>query len=406
MQWMMHRRGTVALAAFLLVGLASSTAWSAGTTAGTPISNSASVSYSVQGVGQAAIESSEAGNNTPGSGAPTVFTVDRKVDVLVSEVGNSFTTSRPGSTNQVLTFLVENEGNDAQDFLLTAVDGSGNTLTLGGVTDTDDFDATDPAAPGIFVDTNGSGSYEAGTDLALSYLDGFAEDTPTRFFIVRNIAASVTDGSASFITLDAQARVNSGTVGAPGAVLAQDTGANVQNDTAGNEQVVFADDDGSLTGGTDGLRDGRHSATDGYIIRSAQLTISKSVVVVRDPFGNVAPNAKSIPGSIVEYEIRVENSASATETATGITISDDLTAEMSGAAGGPRLAITLQEYGSQAVGDDIEFESDQTGSVTTTEYSAASDVDDGEFVSDVLSVDNIALDPGEYAEIRFRVEIQ
>ena len=108
----------------------------------------------------------------------------------------------------------------------------------------------------------------------------------------------------------------------------------------------------------------------------------------------------------MEYEIRVENAAGATETATGITISDDLTAEMSGAAGGPRLAITLQEYGAAAVGDDIEFESDQTGAVVTTEYSAASDADDGEFVSDVLTVDGIALDPGEYAEIRFRVEIQ
>lgn len=396
-------KGIVAFAAVLVVGLLASTAQAAGTTAGTSVANSASVSYSVQGVSQTAIESSEVGNSTPGvgNGTPTTFTVDRKIDVLVTEDGGSFTTSRPGSTDQVLTFLVENEGNDAQDFVLSAVDDTGTTLTLGPVTETDDFDATDPAPPGIYEDTNANGSYDAGTDLAVSYLDGFVVDTPTRFFVVRNIAASEADGAASFVTLVATAVENSGTPASPGAPLTEDTGANVQNDAPGSEQIVFADDAGP---GTDAVRDGRHSATDGYIVRSAQLTISKSVTVVSDPFGNANP--KSIPGSIVEYEIRVENAATATEPATGISISDDLTAEMSGAVGGPRLAIALQEYGTGAVGEDIEFESDQTGSVVVTEYSAASDADDGQFVADVLTVGNIALDPGEYAEIRFRVEIQ
>ncbi len=405
------RRGVVAaLAVLLLVGSSGGAAWAAGTTAGTPIANSATVNYSVGGQSQTPIESSEAGNNTPGAGAPTTFTVDRKIDVLVEEEGNAFTTSRPGQNDQVLTFLVTNEGNDAQDFLLTAVDGNGNTITLGGVTETDDFDATAPTPPGIWVDTDNDGSFNATNDTEVAYLDGLAVDAANRVrvFIVRNIDVAELDGTESFVTLHAQAVANSGTPAAPGAPLTADTGANVQNDAAGSEQVVFADDDGSATGGTDALRDGAHSATDGYLVRSSQLSISKNVVVVRDPFGAVAPNAKAIPGSIVEYEIVVANDAGATESATGVSITDDLTAEMSGAAGGPRLALSLAEYGSQAAGDDIEYVFDAAGPTApvTAEYSASADADDGQFVSDVLNVSNIVLAPGDTATVRFRVEIQ
>ncbi len=405
MQIEIRKWGTLAVAILLGVGLSASPAFSAGTTAGTSVSNSAVVSYDVGGVAQTAIESSEAGNNTPGAGAPTVFTIDRKVDILVTEVGDSFTFARPGATDEVLTFEVTNEGNAVQDLLLTANDGSGNTITLGAVTDTDDFDADAPTPPAIWVD-DGDTIFNNALDTEVAYLDNFAVDTPVRIFVVRNIDAGELDGAASFITLDAQAVANSGTPGAPGAALVADVGVNVQVDAPGAEQIVFADDDGTATQGTDALRDGRHSATDGYLVRSAQLTISKNTVVVRDPFGNVAPNAKAVPGSIVEYEITVTNDAGATEPASGISISDNLTSEMSGAVPAPRLAIALAEYGGQALGDDIEFVSDASGAVVTTEYSVTVDVDDGQFVADVLTVDNIVLDPGEFATVRFRVEIQ
>jgi hypothetical protein len=405
MQVQKKNTGFVALAAFLVVLVGAPSAFAAGTTAGTPVSNSASVSYSVGGVGQTAIESSEAGNNVPGSGAPTTFIVDRKIDVRVSEVGDSFTTSNPGSTDQVLTFEVENEGNDVQDFLLTANDGSGNAITLGGTAQTDTFDATAPTPPAIWVDGGDgvfTGTAPGSDDTLVAYLDGMAVDTPVRVFVVRNIDAGVADGAVSLITLDAQAVANSGTPAAPGAALTQDTGTNNQNGTA---QIVFADADGTAGQGTDAARDGRNSATDGFVVTSAQLSISKTASVVRDPFGTLAPNAKAIPGAFVEYTIRIENSATATQTATGISISDDLTSEMSGAALGPRLAIALAEYGTNLAGEDIELETNATGSVVTTELSAAADADAGQFVSDALTVTGIALDPGEYAEVRFTVEI-
>ena len=401
--------GVALVAGLLLTLIAAPSAFAAGTTAGQEILNSATVTYSVGTVLQDAIESSAGGNSTPGAGGgtPTRFTVDRKIDVQVSEVGTSVEMVSPNSTDQVLTFLVENQGNDAQDFVLTAVDGSGNTITFDGGTTvlTDSFDATQSDPIGIYVDTNGNGSFDA-ADTETSYLDGFAVDTPTTVFVVRDIAATQANGSVSIITLNAQAVVNSGTAASPGAALTEDTGVNVLEDAVGSEQIVFADDDGTATQGTDALRDGQHSAADAYLVESAQLSISKNATVIRDPFGNTNP--KSIPGSIVEYAITVTNGSGAgVQTATGITIADDLTSEMSGAAGGPRLALVLAEYGSQAAGEDIEVETNAAGGAAViTTVTAAADGDDGEFVSDALNFDNVSLDAGEFVTVRFRVEIQ
>lgn len=401
MQRNMRRMGVLASAILLLVVGAAGNASAAGTTAGTSISNSATVNFNVQGVGQT-VESSEAGNSVPGGGSATVFTVDRKVDVLVSEVGGSFTTTRPGAVDQVLTFTVENEGNFVQDFLLTATDGSGNTFTLGGVTDTDDFDATAVTPPGIWIDSDLSGDFDNTLDTEVAYLDNLAVDTPFTVFVVRNIAGTEVDGAASFITLDAQAVANSGTPASPGAPLTDDSGtANTLQDAVGSEQIVFADD-AATTSVADIASDGHHSAIDGYIIRSAQLTIQKTAVVISDPFSS--SNPKAIPGAIVEYTIQIDNAGAATETAAGISISDDLSAEMGGAT--PRLAIVLAAYGAQAAGDDIELVTDQTGASLTTELSIANDADNGQFVGNILTVDGIALDPGEFARVRFRVQIQ
>lgn len=386
--------GRIAAATLLLSGLSGSTAFAAGTLAGTQVTNTATVEFTVGGVPQDPVPST-----------PVTFTVDRKVDVLVAEEGSSFTTSRPGQNDQVLSFLVTNEGNQVQDFLLTATDGNGNQITFGTITETDDFDANAPTPPGIWID-DGDGVFNSALDTEVAYIDDMAVDSVTRVFIVRNVGPTVADGSASFLTLSAQAVENSGTAVAPGAPLVEDAGNNVLDDAPGAEQIVFADDDGSLTGGSDGLRDGIHSAVDGYVVRSSQITISKSAVVVSDPFGNVAPDAKSIPGSIVEYAIVISNAATASESAAGVTISDDLSNEMSGAPGpgGARLAFSLGQYG--GVGDDIQLETNLASVVTTTELTAAVDGDDGEFASETLTVDGIVLAPGDSATVRFRVEIQ
>lgn len=93
----------------VLAGLAASPATAAGVVAGTTITNTVSVAYQVGTVQQTAISASD------------TFTVDRKVNVLVSDIGSQTITYSPGQTSTVTTFKVENLSNGTLDFGLTAL---------------------------------------------------------------------------------------------------------------------------------------------------------------------------------------------------------------------------------------------------------------------------------------------
>ena len=99
-----------------------------GTAPGQSVDNIASVNYSVGGVAQTVIRSSPTGNSTPGAagGSNTSFVVDRKVDLYLAEVSGGPTTPvAPGSTNQVTTFFLRNDGNDTQGIQFTAATFAG-----------------------------------------------------------------------------------------------------------------------------------------------------------------------------------------------------------------------------------------------------------------------------------------
>src|SRR5690348_9406371 len=134
-----------ATSAFALVIMSSQPAYAAGTTAGSTITNTATVNYQVGGISQNATTASD------------TLTVDRKVNLTVAEVGNTTTTVTPGQTAAVTTFSVTNTSNAVLDFSLAAVQPVGGTAAHGG---TDSFDATNVK---IYVDTNGNGTYDAGT---------------------------------------------------------------------------------------------------------------------------------------------------------------------------------------------------------------------------------------------------
>src|SRR5689334_4734913 len=103
--------------------IVSGEALAGGTAPNTSIDNIASVNYSVGGVPQTVIRSAPgAGNSTPGAGggSNTSFLVDQKVDLYMREVNSAATNVIPGSTNQVTTFFVRNDGNLAQGVNLSA----------------------------------------------------------------------------------------------------------------------------------------------------------------------------------------------------------------------------------------------------------------------------------------------
>lgn len=299
--------GIVALA------VASATpAFASGTTAGSSITNTASISYSVGGVSQPSVNS-----NTDS------FVVDRKVNLTVAEVGSATTVVAPGQTGAYTSFTLQNTSNAVLDFALTTAQTSGGTAAHGG---TDNFDVTGVT---IYRDTNGNNVYDAGTDTAVTYIDELAADATVTLFVVGNVPAGRATGDVSNVRLTATGR-EGGTAGSMGAALVQTAGAN----TAAMD-TVFADG----AGVSDAARDAAHSDDDDYTVATATLTVSKSSSVVSDPINNTT-NPKAIPGAVISYCIQVAN-ASGGAAATSVSVSDVVPANMTYVASSIRLNGTV-----------------------------------------------------------------
>jgi uncharacterized repeat protein (TIGR01451 family) len=335
--------------------LAATTAHAAGTASGSTITNVATVNYTVGGVAQ-----------TPVNGTNN-FTVDRRITLTVSEPGNATTSVSPGQTGAVTTFTVTNTSNAPLDFGLSLVQPAGGTTAHGG---TDTFDVT---AASFFVDTNGNGTYEAGTDTAVTFLDEVAADASRTVFVVANVPVGETNGEVAGVTLTAQAR-ESGGAGTQGAIVAQTAGAN----TAGVD-TVFADTAGS----TDAARDGQFSARDDYTVGAAALTITKTATVISDPL-NGTTNPKMIPGSVVEYCVQVANAAGGA-TANNVIVTD------------PVPATTTYD-----AGFGIFFNTTVTAGVCNTDGTNPG----GSFAAGTVTGTAMTVAAGTTRAIRFRVAVQ
>lgn len=288
------------------VGLAlvgqSALAAGADTNAGTSIGNRATVSYSVGGVAQAAIQSSPTGNTTA-TGADTTFVVDRRLNFTVAEVGAAATIVSPGQVNQVTTFTISNTTNGAVGFALTPANIG--TAVFGNA------DAFDMANVRVFVDANGNGTYQAGTDTAVN-VASLAEDASVTVFIVADVPLTAANAQAANVRLTAQATAENTTT-----VLTQNAGA----DNAAVVDTVF----------NDAGNDNSEFADDGYLVSSAALSVAKTLTMISDPVTGVSANAKPIPGAIVEYAVAITNAGGAA--ATGVSFVDDLNTNLTLANG-------------------------------------------------------------------------
>ena len=286
----------VAISAFGATG-----AYAAGTASGSIISNTATVNYSVGGVGQAPI-----------SNTPNTFTVDRKVVFRVDEIAPIATTTvAPGQTAAVTTFTVSNTSNATMDFGLSLTQQVGGIAAHSG---TDNFDVT---APVMYADSNGNGTYEPATDTTvLTFLDEVLADTSRTIFVVANIPAGRATGDVAAVTLTGQAR-DGGAATVQGAVAANTAGAN----TAGVDTVLADTAYDALNTASDGFG----VAKDDYTVSAAAITVTKVNRVIEDPINTIASgnaaNAKMIPGATIEYCIIVANAAGG-GTATGVSITD------------------------------------------------------------------------------------
>jgi uncharacterized repeat protein (TIGR01451 family) len=296
--------GIIGLAA--ITSLAATPAFAAGTTAGTTITNTATVDYQVGGVAQG---QQSASNN---------FTVDRKINLLVEEVGTVTTSVVPGQTNAVTTFQLTNSSNEVLDFALVASQIVGGTAAHGG---TDTFDAANVRIYRDNTVTGTVGSWDVGDTLLTGFVDELVVDTAIRLFVVADIPTGLANNAVAGVTLRATAR-EGGVASTQGAAITETAGAN----TAGKD-TVFADIAG-VTG--DAARDGSHSDNDDYTVQTATLAVTKTSRVISDPFNNTT-NPKLIPGAVVEYCIAVANSGSVA--ATSVVINDPVPGQLTYSTG-------------------------------------------------------------------------
>ena len=320
-----HTKLRLTLAAGLVLG-AMPTAFAAGTAAGTPVANTASVAYKVGTVDQ-----------TPETSNTTTFLVDRKINLTVAEASTSATSVVPGDTAKLLTYTVTNLSNSTLDFRLVATEQVGGAAPFVNGAQTDD---TIDVEPGFIVRVeNGlAGGYQSSgpNQDTLDYIDELAPDTGRTVYIIADIGLGAVNTDIAAIALTAIAAGDfttetDGDYTASPADLEADaveTNAAVVDDAAFID-TVFADGAGDL----DAAEDGQHSDTDQYNVVTASIAVTKSSTVVTDPFNctiagdnsSCTTPPKAIPGAIVEYCLDVNNTGSAA--AGSIVLTDALQAE-------------------------------------------------------------------------------
>ena len=337
----------LAVAAF-----AASPASAAGTAAGATITNTVTVDYKVGGVSQNQLSASDS------------FTVDRKINLTVAEVGSTTTSVSPGQTAAVTAFSVTNASNAALDFALAVTQPSGGTAAHGG---TDNFNVGNVK---LYVDTNSNGSYDAG-DTQITYLDQIAADASVTVFVVADVPLGRSTSDVADVRLTATA-AEATSAGSLGATVTQTSGAN----TAGMD-TVFAD---AATGGNV-AGDGAAFADDDYTVLAAALTATKTSKIISDPV-NGSTNPKMIPGAVVEYCIAVANAAGSA-TATNVGISDSL----------PAATTYLSAFG-------IKVNGTVTGSTCNADGTTG-----GSFASGVVSGTLSDIAAGSASTLVFRVTI-
>ncbi|MEP3420974.1 MAG: hypothetical protein ABJN35_04510 [Erythrobacter sp.] len=288
-----------AVSAFALVAMSSTPAWAVGTTAGDTITNNVSVSFEVGGETQTEVTDSDS------------FTVDRVVDVDVTFTGASPESVSPGQDQAVLSFDVTNLSNDIVDLDLSTVLTDGTAANIENIT--------------IYLDANGDGVLQQ-TEIdagAITFLDEVAADdglgTETiSVLVVADITTDAVNDDIFDIVLIADAH-EAGAAGLGAEIFGlADTDAN----TPGEDTVLA---DGTSTG-EEAANDGDDSALGQFEVAGALVSVVKTSRIISDPV-NGTDNPKAIPGAVIEYCIAVSNAADAA-TATAVTVSDDLPADV------------------------------------------------------------------------------
>lgn len=268
-----------------ILAVSPATLYAQGTSAGVDIKTRAIVTYSTDGEQQTPIESSPTGNNKSGinGGQYTIFKVDRKIDLSITSNGNTQVTL--GETQAELNFVLSNDGNDTQEFLLSPdgtiagdnFDSSNCKVEITSVTGTPFTGVVLPSYDNIMLKPDQQASISVKCDIPFD-----------------NNGQGILTNHESLLSIHARANKNSdGTM----------TVATNTPDSANTLDTVFVDSAGT----DDAQHDASHSTRAAYIalasttVTPPTLSINKTIVTVIDPQGE----NKAVTGSEVTYKIRV-----------------------------------------------------------------------------------------------------
>lgn len=277
---------TVVLAVAVLVPVS---VQAAGTAAGTNITNKATATYTING------------NNVTADSNTTTVKVAEIINLSAAWQDASNIPAYPGDSNKVLTYKVSNTGNGTEGFVLSA-----NVAVAG-----DDFNPA-LSGNGIYLDANGNGVYDSGTDTL--YTAGtndpnLTADGYVTVFVLCDIPSGLSDGNLGFVSLTANSKT-SGVSVAAGTVYA-----------GGGDGGVDA-----VIGGTGGSA----TQTGKYQVAVITVSVVKSAAV-SDQFGGTKP----VPGATIQYTITV--TVAGTGTAAGVVITDPIPANTTYTAGTLKL---------------------------------------------------------------------
>ena len=319
------------------LSLAAFNAQAIGTAAGTDITNTASLQYTV---------GSSSTLQTADSNAE-VFEVDVLIDFTIERTdGDVVHTSALDTTDAIVAKVtLSNESNTAANFDLSATNLATASADTFYTTLTEDFDVSSVR---FYLDADKDGSLDA-TELAAGAI------TTTDFIAAGTDSAAVTANSLQLIALvDVASGIPSDVVDLDVAQLdieanaaavdtdgdSTDDGIDLTTDDRSTAdtaaiEVVFAD--GATAGN---LGDNSEIVTDGLQITIPTLVdpgpggnnqnFVKTATVISDPF-NGTTNPKAIPGAVVEYSITVANTGS--NDADSVVITDVLQSDVTFVAG-------------------------------------------------------------------------
>lgn len=403
-------RGLIAGGASLLIAGGASAANDL-TGAGTSVANTFTLTYDVGTVTQPTITND---NVSPPSGAdvqgtPTLFTVDRKVDFIITATNSTLSTP-PGNT-VTLTYELENEGNDTQafSFFVADLDNAATSFdsTIATITyyiDTDDDDDFSDET-GIVITQTSIGDDPDSDPVAVT--GDVPKGVKVLIEIETGVDSAVADTLTDNLTLVGEARnptawlIEAIAAGEEAEVTLASSGTNT---IIGAAENVLADGTGFLAAENTGDGDGLYAAQGIILVESPDLVATKSVIAIKepdiaDPFvaltdcgtATEVANAKAIPGACIEYLIEVTNTG-ATASADNLDIEDLLP------SGVTFISASLDSSTATGFEDDAAI----AGTGPTLTAPAANTVCDGAGGACAVSLTDAVLAAGEVGQIRIR----